>query len=108
MIRIAQARGSGWLFSITSLLGLFESPTLWDWTWERARERNSVVLTVRLRDGGVVEGQFASASRVDFSPRQPRLFLEKAYGYDQSGQRVAYPNGAYLEGSEIVSVQFLT
>jgi hypothetical protein len=91
-----------------SVLGAFEAPTLWDWTWEKARQRGSAVVVVRLKDGAVVEGQFARGSKADLSPRAPRLFLEKAYGHDQQGRRIVYPNGAYLEGSEIASVQFKT
>lgn len=107
-IRRIEAGSRGWLFSVMSTAGAFEPPTLWDWTWEQARRRGSVVLVVRLKDGGVIEGQFASFSRADFSPRKPALFLEKAYGYDQAGQRVPYPAGAYLEAGEIAGVQFKT
>lgn len=99
-------RGPQWLDSLFEALGAFAPPTLWESTWERVRARGSAVLVVRLRDGTVIEGQFASQSRVDFSPRSPRLYLERAYGYDQDGQRVTYPNGAYIEGGEIVALQF--
>jgi|SRR5215204_3888340 len=95
-----------WLHSLFGALGAFEPPTLWETTWELARARGVVVLVVRLKDGQVIEGQFANKSRVDFSPRQPRVYLERAYGYDQNGQRVAYPNGAFIEGREIVALQF--
>jgi hypothetical protein len=108
LIRVAEGGKPHWLFSLLSAAGAFEPPTLWDWTWERARERGSVVLVVRLKDGGVIEGQFAGLSRADFSPRKPALYLEKAYGYDQAGQRVQYPRGAYLEAEEIAGAQFKT
>jgi len=86
LLRVAD-RGPKWLLSLFSALGLFEPPTLWESTWERARGRGSVVLVVR---------------------RTPRVYLERAYGYDQNGQRVSYPNGAYIEGGEIVALQFKT
>jgi Family of unknown function (DUF6338) len=97
-----------WLFKTLSFLGAFEAPSLWDWTWEKARQRGPVIVVIRLKDGGLVEGQFASGSKAELSPRPPRLFLEKAYGYDQEGQRIVFPRGAYLEGSEIASVTFRT
>lgn len=99
-------KGPRWLDSLFEALGAFAPPTLWESTWEHVRARGSVVLVVRLRDGAVIEGQFASRSSVDFSPRPPRVYLERAYGYDQNGERVAYPNGAYIEGREIVALQF--
>lgn len=108
VLRSVEEGQPAWLFKAMGVLGAFEKPTLWDWTWERVRRRGPVVIVIRLRDGGVIEGQYASASRVDFSPRKPRVFLEKAYGFDPSGKRVVYPHGAYLEGSEIVAVQFKT
>jgi hypothetical protein len=89
-------------------IGVFKPPTLWDHTWDQVRQRNSAVLVVRLKDGGIIEGQFAERSRVDLSPRPPSLFLERAYGYGPSGQRIVFPPGAYLDGSEIVGVQFKT
>lgn len=94
------------LFKALVLLGAYEPPTLWDYIWEQVRRRNSSVLVVRLKDGGVIEGQFAAKSRVDLSPHRPRLFLERAYGYDSTGRRIVFPLGAYIEGSEIVGVQF--
>lgn len=105
LLRVARGR-RGRLFFLFSRLGAFEPPTLWESTWEHARARGAVVLVVRLKDGAMIEGQFASKSRVDFSPRAPRVFLERAYGYDQDGRRVQYPNGAYIEGAEIVALQF--
>jgi hypothetical protein len=89
-----------------SRLGMFEKPTLWDWTWEAARKRGNAVVVVDLKSGGVIEGQYAHQSKADFSPHPPRLFLEKAYGFDTTGRRIVYPHGAYVDGSEIVAVQF--
>lgn len=96
----------GALFSTMKAVGFFEPPTLWESTWERARARGATALVVRLKDGSVIEGQFASKSRVDFSPRPPCVYLERAYGYNQDGRRIQYPRGAYIEGAEIVAVQF--
>jgi hypothetical protein len=107
-IRIAQERKSGRLYEGLQALGVFEPPTLWDWIWSHVRDRGSVILVIRLKDGGTLEGQFATNSKVDFSPRRPRVFLEKAYGRDQEGRRIFYPKGAYVEGDEIVGVQFKT
>jgi hypothetical protein len=107
-IRRAEERRRGPIYRVFDSLGVFEPPTLWDWTWSRVRDRESVILIIRLKDGGTLEGQFAEGSKVDFSPRRPRVFLEKAYGYDDEGQRVTFPEGAYVEGDEIVGVQFKT
>jgi hypothetical protein len=107
-IRFAQNRKGGRLYGGLRTLGVFEPPTLWDWIWSRARDRGSVILVIRLKDGETLEGQFAANSKVDFSPRQPRIFLEKAYARDQEGRRIFYPQGAYVEGDEIVGVQFKT
>jgi hypothetical protein len=105
IIGAGQAR-TGRVFSVLSNLGVFEPPSLWDSTWEQVRRRGSVVLVIQLKDGNSIEGQFANRSKVDFSPRPPRVYLEKAYGYDMAGQRIAFPQGAYVEGDQIVSVQF--
>lgn len=107
-IRRAQERREGWLYQALEPLGVFEPPTLWDWTWSEVRDRGSVVLVITLKDGRTLEGQFAELSRVDFSPRRPRIFLEKAYGYDEEGQRIVFSRGAYVEGDEIAGVQFKT
>jgi len=105
-IRRAEERRRGLLYGALDWLGVFEPPTLWDWTWSNVRDRGNVVLVVRLKDGGTLEGQFAGQSRVDYSPRRPRIYLERAYGFDEAGQRIVYPAGAYVEGDEIVGVQF--
>lgn len=105
IIRAGKVR-HGRVFAALKYLGAFEPPSLWDLIWERARKRGSVVLVIRLKDGHAIEGQFASRSRADLSPRQPRVYLERAYGYDSTGERVVYPEGAYVEGNQIVSVQF--
>jgi Family of unknown function (DUF6338) len=96
----------GTTFSVMKAIGFFEPPTLWESTWERARARGATVVVVRLKDGSVIEGQFADKSRVDFSPRPPRVYLERAYGFNQDGRRIQYPKGAYIEGAEIVALQF--
>ncbi|HEY2716793.1 MAG TPA: DUF6338 family protein [Solirubrobacterales bacterium] len=106
IVEAAELRASGPVFRVLDNLGTLEPPTLWDWTWREARERGAVVVVIRLKDGGTIEGQFASQSRADLSPRSPRVYLERAYGFDGAGKRVVYPRGAYVEGDQIVGVQF--
>jgi hypothetical protein len=108
LLRAVEGGRPHWIFEAMSRLGAFEKPSLWDWTWEAARKREGTAVVIRLKDGSVIEGQYASNSKADFSPRQPRLYLEKAYGFDNVGRRIVYPQGAYVDGSEIVAVQFKT
>jgi hypothetical protein len=103
LLRVSSGR-CRWLFSFFDAIGVFDPPTLWESTWEYIRSRGPAVVVILLKDGTVIEGQFASRSRVDFSPRPPRVYLERAYGYDQNGQRIVFHGGVYIAGREIAAL----
>jgi Family of unknown function (DUF6338) len=105
VLRIGEAKG-GPIFAGMARLGFFNHPTLWDSVWTDVKERGNVVLVITLQEGSVLEGQFAGQSKVDLSPKHPRVYLQKAYGYDKDGKRTAYPLGAYVDGDQIVDVRF--
>lgn len=107
-LRLAEQRRQGWVFRLLESLGAFEPPSLWEWTWSKTISRGPALVVIQLKDGRTLEGQFASKSKADLSPRKPRLYLEKAYGRDGEGKRVSYPEGAYIEGEQIAGVQFKT
>jgi hypothetical protein len=102
---IAEKR-EGWLFSRMQEIGFFDPPSLWDWIWTEARLRGNVLVIIRLKEGGFIEGLYAGSSEADLSPRQPRVYLEKAFGYDEEGNTVVHPKGAYVEGSQIIGIEF--
>ena len=106
IVRSVGERRRGHLFSFMSAIGFFEQPSLWDRIWAEAHHRGNVLLVVRLKDGGSIEGLYAGESEADLSPRRPRVYLEKAYGYDEEGNTVIYPRGAYIEGAQIVGIEF--
>lgn len=108
VVGIAGKRKSGPLFQLFRRLGFYRHATLWESTWTEAKDRGGAIVVIRLRDGSTVEGQFSGGSLADSSPRKPRLYLEKAYGWNKDGQRVIFPRGAYLEGDQIAAVQFKT
>lgn len=105
--RIAK-KGNGLAFDAIQATGAFDPPSLWDWIWAEAQSRGEVLLVVRFKDGGVLEGQYASNSFADLSPRPPRVYLERAYGEDSDGNPVVYTQGAYVEGDQIVDIRFIT
>jgi hypothetical protein len=105
-VRAIGKRKHGRLFSFMSVIGFFEQPSLWDRIWTEAHQRGNVLLAIRLKDGGSIEGLYASESEVDLSPRPRRVYLEKVYGYDEEGNTVVYSKGAYIEGDQIVGIEF--
>jgi hypothetical protein len=106
VVRRVGAKRRGRLFVLLRALGLFKQPSLWDWVWTEAGQRENVLLVVRLKSGGSIEGMYASSSAADLSPKKPRVYLERAYGYDDDGNTVIYPQGAYIEGEQIVGIEF--
>lgn len=106
VVRWIASKREGWLFSLMQAVGFFEQPSLWDRIWTEAGHRGNVLLVIRLKEGGSVEGLYAGESKADLSPRRPRVYLEKAYGYDDEGSTVIYPKGAYVEGDQIASIEF--
>lgn len=106
VIRMVGGKREGRLFSWMRSLGLFSQPTLWDWVWTEAGQRGNVLLVIRLKDGGSIEGLYAASSAADLSPKRPRVYLERAYGCDDEGNTVIYPWGAYVEGDQIVGIEF--
>jgi hypothetical protein len=97
--------------------GIFEPPTAWEQAWNAAHFRAStssaqqpIDVSVRLKAGGVVVGRYGSASRADLSPRlSHQLFLETAYGLDDSGSPVTSLGdgtigGVFIDASEISAV----
>lgn len=105
-VRAVAAREEGGLFAAMRAVGFFEQPSLWDRVWTDARHRGNVLLRIRLKEGGSIEGLYAAGSEADLSPRRPRVYLEKAYGQDEEGNTVIYPMGAYVEGDQIIGIEF--
>lgn len=99
-------KGSGWIFLRMQTWGLFDPPSQWDWVWTQARYRGNVLVVIRLREGGTVEGLYAEHSEADLSPKKPRVYLEKAYGYDDEGNTVIYPRGALVDAEQILAIEF--
>jgi len=111
--KLERARGLlGWT-------GLFEPPTAWEQAWAVAETRvasnpsqTSIEVSIRLRDGSLVEGRYGEISRADLSPRpRHQLYLETAYGVDdrQIPPRLlgdGKTGGVFIDASEIVAVYF--
>jgi hypothetical protein len=112
---------AAWARSLLDWTGIFESPTAWDQAWMEAAyragmssEHQSIDVSVRLKGGGVIEGRYGGASRADLSPRPThQLFLETAYGFDDSETPPRLLGdgtigGVFIDASEIAAIYFKT
>ncbi len=90
---------------------LHEGPTTWDRTWRRLR-RNEPFAYARVTTSGgrQIIGLVADASRIALSPQPHDLYLEQVLQHADDGHYypTAYGLGAFIAGSEIESVEWVS
>jgi hypothetical protein len=90
---------------------LHEGPTTWDSTWRRLRRTEPFACARIVTTGGrEIIGLIADGSRVALSPQPRDLYLEEVLRQAEDGYYypTAYGLGAFVAGSEIESVEWVS
>jgi Family of unknown function (DUF6338) len=100
-----------WLLMSVSTRLLHEGPTTWDRTWQQIRRTQPYVFTrITTKGGREIIGSVANRSRVAASPQPRDVFLEQVWRKGEDGRYypTAYGLGAFIAGSEIETVEWVS
>jgi hypothetical protein len=70
-----------------------------------SQESRFVIIT--LKNEEVIYGLFASESLASSVPTEKDIYLEQIYNLNQTGEWKAQGKGAWINGSEILHIEFL-
>jgi hypothetical protein len=73
---------------------------------EMPRSLDAPVVRVILRDGRSIRGSFAARAHASDDPASHDLYLDRVYGSDPPSRRHTKSGGIWINGADIVSVEF--
>lgn len=75
--------------------------------WEYIMSQESRYVIITLKNEEVVYGLFSSKSLASSVPTEKDIYLEQIYNLSQTGEWKAQGKGAWINGSEILHIEFL-
>ena len=85
--------------------GVFNPPTAWDATWERALGGKWAAVEIRLKTGEQFNVIFDGGSELGLSPGPRDLFFDTEYRWVDGEPEIESHEGIYINAAEVISVR---